>query len=80
MPDGEDHGGLAEEPQKKRRKRQGDRRQEDERVSDQCITIVLTPTPHDGHLDRGTWLGFYNAGSPERCSLLTTFCLAKIGI
>lgn len=49
----EDDGGLAEEPQKNRRKREGDLRQCDEEVSYHGITIVLTTTPeaHDEHLN-----------------------------
>ena len=48
-----DHGGSAEEPQKHRRKHEGDLRQCDEEVSYHGSTILLTGTPeaHDEHLD-----------------------------
>ena len=48
-----DHGGSAEEPQKHRRKREGNLRQCDDEVPYHGITILLTMTPeaHDGLLD-----------------------------
>jgi hypothetical protein len=47
----ENHGGSTDEPQN-RRKRQGERRQYDERVSYEWIMMVTrTPESHDGYLD-----------------------------
>ena len=51
----EERGGSAEEPQKHRRKREGNLRQCDEEVSYHGSTIFLTMTPeaHDEHHDWG---------------------------